>query len=63
MAATRATGVGRGRALRDADVLRRRAAAKGIANSTLIEYEGAPHGLFATEKARFTSDLLAFIKR
>ena len=29
----------------------------------LIEYEGAAHGLFATENARFTSDLLAFIKR
>ena len=40
-----------------------RAAAKGIAGSTLIEYEGAPHGLFATEKARFTSDMLAFLKR
>ena len=40
-----------------------RAAAQGIAGSTLIEYEGAPHGLFATEKNRFTSDLLAFIKR
>jgi non-heme chloroperoxidase len=40
-----------------------RAAAKGIAGSTLIEYEGAPHGLFATEKARLTSDLLAFLKR
>ena len=40
-----------------------RAAAKGIADSTLIEYEGAPHGLFATEKSRFTNDLLAFIKR
>ena len=40
-----------------------RAAAKGIAGSTLIEYEGAPHGLFATEKERFTDDLLAFLKR
>ena len=39
-----------------------RAAAKGIAGSTLIEYEGAPHGLFATEKDRLTKDLLAFIK-
>ena len=39
-----------------------RAAAKGIANSTLIEYEGAPHGLFATHKARFTTDLLEFIR-
>ena len=40
-----------------------RAAAKGIAGSTLIEYEGAPHGLFATEKERFTGDLLSFLKR
>ena len=39
-----------------------RAAAKGIANSTLIEYEGAPHGLFATHKERFTRDLLDFLK-
>ena len=38
-----------------------RAAAKGIAGSTLIEYDGAPHGLFATEKNRLTRDLLAFI--
>ena len=38
-----------------------RAAAKGIAGSTLIEYEGAPHGLFATEKNRLTRDLLAFM--
>jgi len=27
-----------------------RAAAQGIANSKLIEYDGAPHGLFATHK-------------
>ena len=40
-----------------------RAAAKGIAGSTLIEYDGAPHGLFATHKARLTSDLLAFLGR
>ena len=40
-----------------------RAAAKGIANATLIEYDGAPHGLFATEKDRLTKDLLDFIKR
>ena len=39
------------------------AAAKGIVNATLIEYDGAPHGLFATEKERLTKDLLAFIKR
>ena len=40
-----------------------RAAAKGIADSTLIEYDGAPHGLFATEKERFTRDLLGFLHR
>ncbi len=40
-----------------------RAAAAGIANSTLIEYEGAPHGSFATHKERFTEDLLSFLKR
>ena len=39
-----------------------RAAAKGIANATLIEYDGAPHGLFATHKDRFTKDLLAFVQ-
>ncbi len=39
-----------------------RAAAKGIAQSTLIEYEGAPHGLFATHKDTLTKDLLDFIK-
>ena len=38
-----------------------RAAAKGIAQSTLIEYDGAPHGLFATAKERLTKDLLAFL--
>lgn len=40
-----------------------RAAAKGIANSKLIEYDGAPHGLFATHKERLTSDLLEFLNR
>ena len=40
-----------------------RAAAKAIAGSTLIEYEGAPHGLFATDKERLTNDLLAFLRR
>ena len=39
-----------------------RAAARGIANSTLIEYEGAPHGLLATHKDRVTQDLLDFIR-
>ncbi|MEP6943176.1 MAG: alpha/beta hydrolase [Betaproteobacteria bacterium] len=39
-----------------------RAAAMGIARSKLIEYDGAPHGLFATHKERLTSDLLAFLR-
>lgn len=38
-----------------------RPAAAGIKSSTLIEYEGSPHGLFATEKARLSKDLLDFI--
>lgn len=38
------------------------AAARGIDQSMLIEYEGAPHGLFATEKERLTRDLLTFLK-
>jgi len=38
-----------------------RAAAKGIANSHLIEYDGAPHGLLASHKAQVTADLLAFL--
>ena len=40
-----------------------RAAAKGIAQSELIEYQGAPHGLFATHKDRLTKDLLDFLKK
>lgn len=40
-----------------------RPAAAGIARSTLIEYEGAPHGLFATHKQRLSKDLLEFIGR
>lgn len=39
-----------------------RLAAKGISQSMLIEYEGAPHGLFATHKRRLTQDLLNFIR-
>jgi non-heme chloroperoxidase len=39
-----------------------RAAARAIKQSTLIEYSGAPHGLFATHKARLSSDLLAFLR-
>jgi len=38
-----------------------REAAKGIAGSQLIEYDGAPHGLTVTESDRFTQDLLAFL--
>lgn len=38
-----------------------REAAKAIVHSMLIEYEGAPHGLFATQKDRLTKDLLDFI--
>lgn len=39
-----------------------RAAALGIPTSMLKEYQGAPHGLFATHKDEFTADLLAFLK-
>jgi non-heme chloroperoxidase len=38
-----------------------RSAAKGIANAELIEYEDAPHGLFATNKNQLTKDLLTFL--
>ncbi len=40
-----------------------RAAARGIPQAELIEYDGAPHGLFATHKERLTNDLLAFLGR
>ena len=40
-----------------------RAAAKAIPQATLVEYDGAPHGLFATEKARVTQELLDFLGR
>jgi non-heme chloroperoxidase len=39
-----------------------RAAAKGIAQSRLIEYGDAPHGLFATHKTKLSKDLLAFVR-
>lgn len=39
-----------------------RAAAQGISGSTLIEYDGAPHGLFASHKDKLTKDLLDFIR-
>lgn len=38
-----------------------REAVKLIPNSTLIEYAGAPHGLFYTEKDRLNDDLVSFI--
>ncbi|WP_116092155.1 alpha/beta fold hydrolase [Sphingomonas crusticola] len=38
-----------------------RAAARGISNAELIEYDGEPHGLTVTAKDRLTRDLLAFI--
>ena len=40
-----------------------RAAAKGIATSQLIEYDGEPHGLNATAGDRLTEDLLAFVRQ
>lgn len=36
-------------------------AAQGIAANQLVEYSGAPHGLFATESDRLTRDLLTFL--
>jgi len=40
-----------------------RAAANAIMKSTLLEYDGAPHGLFATHRERLVNDLLAFLER
>ncbi|MDX3927234.1 MAG: alpha/beta hydrolase [Shinella sp.] len=39
-----------------------RAAAAGIADAELIEYDGAPHGLFASNKEQLTEDLMAFLR-
>ena len=39
-----------------------RAAARAIPQSRLLVYEGAPHGLFLTEKDRLNRDLLAFVR-
>jgi pimeloyl-ACP methyl ester carboxylesterase len=39
-----------------------RAAAAAIPGSTLLEYDGAPHGLFASHKERFIGDVLSFVK-
>ena len=40
-----------------------RAAHAGIAHSNLLEYQGAAHGLFATEKRRLSEDLLSFVRQ
>jgi len=39
-----------------------RQAAKGIAQAKLIEYDGAPHGLFASHKDRLIADVIGFLK-
>ena len=39
-----------------------RAAARLVPGAHLLEYPGAPHGLFYTERDRLNADLLAFIK-
>jgi non-heme chloroperoxidase len=39
-----------------------RAAAAGIAGSSLLEYDGGPHGLLATHKQRIIDDVLNFLK-
>ena len=38
-----------------------RAAARGIAQSQLVEYDGEPHGLNVTASDRLTKDLLTFL--
>ena len=40
-----------------------RAAKRGIAHAELIEYDGEPHGLFATVPERLNADLLVFLSR
>ena len=39
-----------------------RLAVQGVDDATLIEYAGAPHGLFVTHKQRLAKDVLAFLK-
>jgi len=39
-----------------------RTAAKSIPSARLIEYDGEPHGLFATAADRLNTDLIAFIR-
>lgn len=40
-----------------------RAVKQAVPQAELIEYDGSPHGLFATDKDRFTRDLLDFVAR
>ena len=40
-----------------------RTAAKAIPHAQLIEYDGGPHGLFASHTERLAEDLLAFLKQ
>ena len=40
-----------------------RVSAERIPGSTLIEYEGAPHGLLASHKDRLIGDVLAFLRK
>ena len=40
-----------------------RKAVQGIAGARLIEYDGAPHGLFATHKDRLIADVMEFLSR
>jgi non-heme chloroperoxidase len=39
-----------------------RQAAKKIKNATFLEYDDAPHGLFATHKQKLATDLIDFLK-
>ena len=40
-----------------------RAAARAISGATLIEYEGSPHGIFATDRQRLIADLQGWLAR
>jgi non-heme chloroperoxidase len=40
-----------------------RITASQLTTAKYNEYEGAPHGLFATHKERLTADLLTFLKQ
>ena len=39
-----------------------RRAAKGIEHATLLQYDGAAHGLLASHKDRFIADVLALLR-